>query len=329
MKIRPALALVLMLSVLAPAARAEDPLTPLVERLQSNPADAGLRKEIIALAQAQKSAPAVPEEARRFFVQGNSAFADAKTPADMDRAVQLYRDASNRAPWWADVYFNLAKALEQSEKFDAAIAELRLYLLAAPDAPDAREAQDRIYMLEEKSARVAKAAAEQAAAAQAAEEQAFRRKDRAKVLVNELNAMFSGKLIRKSWVCSLNPDQFTGCTRAEYEASHWFNFNPVYPAGVKFELSPDGEKILFYEGYDNGPQYGGSGYFPPKVGTPTDYTKENIKWVDSDGKVKSIDFWISTKNGDSYYQISDSPYLYDDPNFDPYTRWQYWKHAGS
>ena len=311
------------------AANPRDELKQLTAQLQGNPTDTTLREKIIKVAQSIKPAPTVPEEARRLFVQGNSAFKDAKSAQEFDRTIALYRDASIRAPWWADVYFNLAKAYEQRQSYGDSIAALKLYLQAAPKAPDAREVQDRIYVLEEKGDRLAKAAAEQAAAARQATEVAAQKKQWASALSSQLNAMFAGKVMRTQYVCTLDPNVFTGCTFAEYKGSNWYTFNAVYPRGVLFEVSPDGEKVHFRIGFDNGPQYGGSGYFPPYVGTPTGYDINTISWRDNydQNKHKTIQFWSNTK-GQPVYELSDAPAPPETPGFDPNVRYRYDRNIG-
>ena len=139
---------------LVASAHAQSPqeeLQQLVEQLQKTPGDNALREKIIKLSANVKPALAIPEEARRAFVRGNVAMTDAKGTEDYSRAAQLYVEASTLAPWWADPYYNLAKAREQRQEYSAAIKALQLYLLADIPAAERREAQDRIYVLEERA----------------------------------------------------------------------------------------------------------------------------------------------------------------------------------
>ena len=87
------------------------------------------------------SKPALPEEARRFGVQA-SVLAKAQ---QYDKAIALYEKALDVAPWWAEGHFNRALILADQNKFPWAIAGMKRYLNLAPDAPDARAAQDKIY----------------------------------------------------------------------------------------------------------------------------------------------------------------------------------------
>lgn len=308
------------------AESSREQLNILVAQLQANPSDTALREQIIKLAQGIKPPAAVPEEARRLFVQGNSAFGDMKSSKDVDRALALYRDASNHAPWWADAYFNLAKAYEQKQSYADAIAALKLYLLAAPKAPDAREAQDKIYAMEEKADRLAKAATDQAAATQQAVEAAAQRKLWATSLTQQLNSMFAGKLVRSSTSCTVGTiplgggaTRDNGCSLQEYSGKNWTRYDNVYPAGVRFELSLDGEKVLFHEGFDNGSY--GAGEFPARVGTPMSLDLNDISWVDSDGKPLQIRFW--TNDNGVIFETSSSPVPPESPTFNANTRYHY------
>ncbi len=322
MRFPPLLFAVLLL--LAPAAFAQSPreqLNQLATQLRASPGDAALRERVIKLGQEIRPAPAVPEEARRPFVQGNSAFQDAKTPADFDRAIALYRSASDVAPWWGDPYFNLAKALEQNQRFADAIAALKLYLLASPDAADARQAQDRIYALEERVDRVAKATAAQAEAAQNAAAMAALGRQWAQSLVQQLNGMFAGKLVRDTLECSLDPNRFTGCTLQEKSGNNWYTFHPVYPAPIRFALSPDGGKIQLFETLDNGPRFGKTEVHRG-VGTPGGVAIGLITWLTEEGKPAQMRFFVNSK-GDSVFEHSDAPVPIHSSSFLPSVRYRY------
>jgi len=147
-------------------------LQQLVEQLQKTPNDNALRERIVRLGAEIKPAPAVPEEANRFFVRGNVFQKEAKDPSGYELAISAYREALRVAPWWGDAYFNLAVALESANKFDEAIASIKLYLASAPTgSAEAREAQNKIYALEAKGEMVSKRAAITAQAQVAAEQE--------------------------------------------------------------------------------------------------------------------------------------------------------------
>lgn len=146
-------ALLFSVLMLANAAYAESPreqLKQMVEQLQKNPTDNVLREKIIKLAQKMKPAPAIPEEARRSFVEGNTITRTAKDAKEQLLAVESFKEALKIAPWWGDAYYNLAVAQELAEQLDDSGKSLQFYLLTNPGAKEAREAQDRIYALNAK-----------------------------------------------------------------------------------------------------------------------------------------------------------------------------------
>lgn len=94
--------------------------------------------------QAMDPKPQIPEDARRFRVQAESAVADKR----FLEAVGKYGKAIEIAPWWAEAHFNRAVVLAELQNFDSAMLEMKRYLILRPDAPDARQAQDFIYTWE-------------------------------------------------------------------------------------------------------------------------------------------------------------------------------------
>ena len=125
-------------------------LNQMVQQLQQTPNDGALREKIIKLAQKLKPAPAIPEEARRSFVEGNTITRTAKDAKEQLMAVESFKEALKTAPWWGDAYYNLAVAQELAEQLDDSGKSLQFYLLTNPGAKEAREAQDRIYALDAK-----------------------------------------------------------------------------------------------------------------------------------------------------------------------------------
>jgi tetratricopeptide (TPR) repeat protein len=91
--------------------------------------------------------PPVPETARRFEVQAEGAVSDK----DFGAATDLYEQALEIVPWWPADHFNLALVLAELDDFPEAIVEMKRYLALAPDAPNARTAQDKIYDWERKA----------------------------------------------------------------------------------------------------------------------------------------------------------------------------------
>src|SRR5258708_1466570 len=86
------------------ASRAE--FDQLVQQVQAKPGDNGLRERVIKMAQELKPAPAISEEARRSFVQGNTFAKSAKDAAGQKLAIDAYNDALKLAPWWGEAYYN-------------------------------------------------------------------------------------------------------------------------------------------------------------------------------------------------------------------------------
>lgn len=85
--------------------------------------------------------PNLPESVREFKVRAESAVAEKR----FVDAVEAYDRALQIAPWWAEGHFNVALILGELKVYGLAIEEMERYLLLAPEATDARQAQDRIY----------------------------------------------------------------------------------------------------------------------------------------------------------------------------------------
>lgn len=116
--------------------------------LAANTWNENLRKKIIEVASKLDPPPAIPEEAKRGMGRGKAAFQSAQNPGEYQKAREEFEKAVNLAPWWADGYYNLALVEEQERKFDQALSHLKLYLLAAPNAPDKSQIEEKIYGLE-------------------------------------------------------------------------------------------------------------------------------------------------------------------------------------
>ncbi|MFA7346390.1 MAG: tetratricopeptide repeat protein [Desulfurivibrionaceae bacterium] len=99
-------------------------------------------KEKAAKYRASKIKPQVSEAQRKFIVQAN-AFTQKK---DYAGAIDRYNKAIELDPVsYPEAYFNLALLSAQEDRFKSAIGYMEKYLLLAPDAKDARSAQDKIY----------------------------------------------------------------------------------------------------------------------------------------------------------------------------------------
>ena len=98
--------------------------------------------------------PVLPEEARKLKVQAEAAFREGR----FDAASQLYGDTLNLSPWWAEGHSELALLLGAGGHYSQAIREMKCYVTLVPNAPDARNAQDKLYEWEQKMASQAPAA---------------------------------------------------------------------------------------------------------------------------------------------------------------------------
>jgi tetratricopeptide (TPR) repeat protein len=145
-----AMSVFLLIFVLLHSVQAQPPqeiLTQYISDIQKNPNDNALREKIIRHLQMMKQKPEIPEEARRYFIEGNALVKAAKGAAGYGLALDSYRQCLLIAPWWAEAYYNHAVALDLSEMYDEAITALKLYIAANPGGEEARKAKDRIYEL--------------------------------------------------------------------------------------------------------------------------------------------------------------------------------------
>ncbi len=85
--------------------------------------------------------PSLPEAARRFMVKAEHILM-RRTLRSRSKNGKLI----DVAPWFPPAYFNRAFLEgEEQRNYRAAVADMQTYLKLAPDAKDAREAQDQIY----------------------------------------------------------------------------------------------------------------------------------------------------------------------------------------
>lgn len=88
----------------------------------------------------------LPERARRSFVQAEAAIKEKKFP----EAAQLLRNVVTLAPWSPLGWYDRALVQAEVGEFAQAIVDMHMFLNLAPDAPQARGAQDLIYEWERK-----------------------------------------------------------------------------------------------------------------------------------------------------------------------------------
>ncbi len=99
-----------------------------------------LRAAMFAASGRMPTPPELPDEARRHVVRGELLLKDGM----MDRALAEFNEALRIAPYVPKLYYNTALIYGQLKQYDQATRQMRLYVQAAPEAPDARDAQDQI-----------------------------------------------------------------------------------------------------------------------------------------------------------------------------------------
>lgn len=97
--------------------------------------------------------PPLSEDYRREMVVGIANIKDAKTQDDYLQAMHHFENASQIAPWAPEPYEALGHISQALGDYASAAGYLKLYLRIIPNAPNAREVQDRIYILQNKAER--------------------------------------------------------------------------------------------------------------------------------------------------------------------------------
>ena len=124
---------------------------------------------VLCVLPAFAQSPAIPEEARKYFVRGETLIKDPKaTPDDALQAAKEFVEAARLAPSWPEARRNAAVAFEIAGDYASAIAHLKLYQSFKLSETDARTVQDKLYALEVKQEKAAKD--KESAAKKAAEE---------------------------------------------------------------------------------------------------------------------------------------------------------------
>ena len=123
-------------------------LTHYVEALKADDTNQQLREKIIKLAQKIQPPPEVPEGVYRHMARGEAFIESANDKAGYILATKEFQAATNAAPWSADAYYNLGVSQDKAGLYVEAMDSLNLYLLAAPNASDAREVRNLIYKIE-------------------------------------------------------------------------------------------------------------------------------------------------------------------------------------
>jgi len=112
-------------------------------------ADFSARENIIKVARAMRPRPVYSgEDYRKYMVLGLNDVRLATDRSQYVRAIEDFKEAADLAPWVPEAYFSIGQVAREAGDNRAAAEALKLYLLAFPGAPDAREVQDQIYVLE-------------------------------------------------------------------------------------------------------------------------------------------------------------------------------------
>jgi tetratricopeptide (TPR) repeat protein len=123
-----------------------------IKALQSVPEgsakDQQLRERVISLAHKIKPAPIVPEEAERYMARGRAAVKSAATIKDFEDAASQFSKVLRVAPWLSEGYYNLGVVQDKAGRYQDAIRNLKYYLLAAPNAQDAKRVRSLIFEIE-------------------------------------------------------------------------------------------------------------------------------------------------------------------------------------
>jgi tetratricopeptide (TPR) repeat protein len=123
---------------------------------EDSKAEQRVRKEIIALVNKMDPKPAIPDEAKRYFLRGEAAVEMAKDNAGYQKAADEFKQALKIAPWYPSGYYNLGMVQDKTGDYSAAIRNLDYYLLLSPNTQDAEAVRSQIvklqYKLEQHSA---------------------------------------------------------------------------------------------------------------------------------------------------------------------------------
>ncbi len=101
-------------------------------------------QQVVNQYRASNPKPVMPEVARKYKVQAEFSVQEKR----FDQAIELYGQSLEIAPWLAECHYALALVFAEKKQYRNAIREMKRDLLLAPEAPEARAAQDKIYQWE-------------------------------------------------------------------------------------------------------------------------------------------------------------------------------------
>jgi len=99
-----------------------------------------VRNNIFQMVRRMPQPPEMSEDARKYVLRGEILVKEG----DLEGAISEWKKAIRLAPFSARLYFNTALIYGELENYPEAIRYMKIYLQAAPDAPDARAAKDEI-----------------------------------------------------------------------------------------------------------------------------------------------------------------------------------------
>lgn len=105
--------------------------------------DRRIREKVISIIVKLDPPPVIPDEAKRRAASGGRAFKWAVSREDIDKAAKEFFSALDEAPWWAEMYFNLAVTFETAGRYGSALESYNWYLLSNPGASDSAYVQKR------------------------------------------------------------------------------------------------------------------------------------------------------------------------------------------
>lgn len=108
-------------------------------------------RHIVLLFHKIKPTPAPSEKYREAMLIGLHDVKRARTPDDYKKAWAHFYLASRIAPWLREPYEAIGETCQNLKNYKCAIRAFQYYLAVAPNAPNARNIQDRIYILKDEN----------------------------------------------------------------------------------------------------------------------------------------------------------------------------------
>jgi len=99
-----------------------------------------IQESILSMIRRNPLLSEVPEDARKYALRGEVLIKEG----NFEQAAAEFKKAIQIAPYAARLYYNSALINAELKKYPEAIRNMKIYLKAAPDAPDARAAKDEI-----------------------------------------------------------------------------------------------------------------------------------------------------------------------------------------